>query len=50
VTVLAPDLVSADVDATAAFVLGEWAEAWLAARRRTAVVVPAAGAAVVVGG
>ena len=50
VTVLAPDLVRADVDATAAFVLGDRAESWLAGRGRTAVVVPAVGEAVVVGG
>ena len=50
VTVLAPDLVWADIDATAAFVLGDWAESWLTARGRMAVVVPASGAVVVVGG
>ena len=49
VTVLAPDLVWADIDATAAFVLGDWAESWLAARGRTAVVVPASGPPRVVG-
>lgn len=44
VTVVAPDVVSADIDATTAFVLGADAAAWLAARGRTALVVDAAGA------
>lgn len=48
VTVIGDDLTSVDIDATAAFVLGPWGDAWLAARGRTAVVVPAVGEASVV--
>jgi FAD:protein FMN transferase len=44
VTVVAPDLVTADVDATAAFARGAGAERWLATLPgRTALVVPASG-------
>lgn len=44
VTVVAPTLVEADIDATAAFVLGVEATSWLQARRRTGVVVTRSGA------
>lgn len=44
VTVVAPTLVEADVDATSAFVLGDDATSWLRARRRTALVVTGSGA------
>src|SRR3954452_5949972 len=45
VTVVAPDLVTADVDATAAFARGEGADRWLATLPgRTALVVPVSGA------
>lgn len=44
VSVLAPDVVSADIEATTAFVLGADAAEWLAARGRTALLVDAAGA------
>jgi thiamine biosynthesis lipoprotein len=50
VTVLAADLVEADIDATAAFALGEDGPAWLAARPgRTGIVVDAGGRVRVVG-
>lgn len=45
VTVLAPTLTEADIDATAAFVLGADAEAWLVARGRSGVLVDAEGRA-----
>jgi thiamine biosynthesis lipoprotein len=46
VTVVAPDLVTADVDATAAFARGAAADGWLATLPgRTALVVPASGSA-----
>jgi thiamine biosynthesis lipoprotein len=44
VTVVAPTLVEADIDATAAFVLGSDATSWLKARGRTGLVVTDAGA------
>jgi thiamine biosynthesis lipoprotein len=43
VTVVAPDLVAADVEATTAFVLGEQGVPWLLARGRAGVVVAADG-------
>ena len=43
VTVVGPDLVWADIDATAAFALGEEAAAWLRSRGRTALLVWADG-------
>ncbi len=43
VTVLAADLTWADIDATAAFVMGADAVAWLEGRGRTGVIVPRAG-------
>lgn len=43
VTVVAPDLVSADIDATAAFVMGEDAVVWLRSRGRNGLVVRADG-------
>ena len=43
VTVVAPDLVAADVEATTAFVLGERGVPWLLTRRRSGVVVAADG-------
>jgi FAD:protein FMN transferase len=43
VTVVGPDLVWADIDATAAFALGAEAEQWLRSRRRTALLVWADG-------
>ncbi|WP_260805811.1 FAD:protein FMN transferase [Nocardioides sp. SLBN-35] len=43
VTVVAPDLVAADVEATTAFVLGERGVPWLLARGRAGVVVAADG-------
>ncbi|MBV6729412.1 FAD:protein FMN transferase [Nocardioides daeguensis] len=43
VTVVAPDLVAADVEATTAFVLGERGVPWLLARGRTGVVVGSDG-------
>ncbi|HWU23307.1 MAG TPA: FAD:protein FMN transferase [Nocardioides sp.] len=49
VTVLGPDLTWADIEATAAFVLGRQARPWLLARRRTAVIVPVHGDPEVVG-
>lgn len=49
VTVVADDLVHADLDATAAFALDEDAVSWLAGRRRTAVVVWADGRREVLG-
>ncbi|MFR9805432.1 FAD:protein FMN transferase [Pseudonocardia sp. RS010] len=49
VTVLAPSLTVADVDATAAYALGPGAADWLTARGRTGLVVAADGAATVVG-
>jgi FAD:protein FMN transferase len=49
VTVLAPDLVSADVDATAAYALGREGLAWLQGRGRAGVVVWADGTAEVYG-
>lgn len=49
VTVIGPDLTWVDIDATAAFVLGEWGESWLSVRGRTAIVVPADGPVSVVG-
>lgn len=42
VTVVAPTLVAADIDATAAYVLGADAMSWLQARRRTGLLVTAA--------
>ncbi len=48
VTVVAEDLTSADLDATAALALGPDAVAWLTARGRTGLVVRADGVAVVV--
>jgi len=51
VTVVAPDLLTADVDATAAFARGDGADGWLGTLRgRTALVVPAAGPARTVSG
>jgi thiamine biosynthesis lipoprotein len=49
VTVLGPDLTWVDIEATAAYVLGNGARAWLLARHRTALLVPATGAPEVVG-
>lgn len=49
VSVLAPDLTWADIDATAAFVLGAEAGEWLAGRGRAGVLVAADGTASVVG-
>jgi thiamine biosynthesis lipoprotein len=43
ITVVAPDLVAADVEATTAFVLGEQGVPWLLARGRTGIVVAADG-------
>jgi thiamine biosynthesis lipoprotein len=50
VTVIAPSLTVADVDATAAYALGTDAAAWLAARGRIGLVVAVDGTATVVGG
>ena len=50
VTVLGDDLTWADVDATAAFVMGAEGVDWLIGRGRTGVVVDAAGAARTFGG
>ncbi|MCE3553267.1 FAD:protein FMN transferase [Pseudonocardia sp. RS11V-5] len=49
VTVIAPSLTVADVDATAAYALGPDAAGWLAARGRTGLVVAADGVTTVVG-
>jgi thiamine biosynthesis lipoprotein len=49
VTVIAPSLTVADVDATAAYALGPDAAGWLAARGRTGLVVRADGVPTVVG-
>ena len=49
VTVVHPDLVWADLDATAAFALDGEATAWLTARDRTGLVVHAAGRRELVG-
>lgn len=50
VTVMAADLIDADIDATAAFVLGPHARSWLDARSgRTGVLVQANGKATVFG-
>jgi FAD:protein FMN transferase len=49
VTVVADDLVTADVDATAAYALGRAGLAWLEQRRRTGVVVSSDGTAKVYG-
>ena len=49
VTVTAPDLVWADIDATAAFVLGDGARRWLEARGRSGVLVNASGEATIFG-
>lgn len=43
VTVVADDLIWADIDATAAFVMGRDAVAWLEGRGRTGVIVPCTG-------
>ena len=48
VTVLATDLTWADIEATAAFVLGDWGDAWLATRNRTGILVRTDGTAQVV--
>jgi thiamine biosynthesis lipoprotein len=45
VTVIADDLTWADIDATAAFVLGQGARAWLEGRGRSGILVPRGGAA-----
>jgi thiamine biosynthesis lipoprotein len=49
VTVLADDLTWADIDATAAFVMGADAVAWLEKRGRAGLVVPSTGEPVVLG-
>ncbi len=49
VTVVAGDLVQADIDATAAYALGPDAAAWLRARDRTGLVVQQDGSSVVLG-
>lgn len=50
VTVIAADLVWADIDATAAFVMGDAARGWLEARGRSGVLVDSSGTATTFGG
>jgi thiamine biosynthesis lipoprotein len=50
VTVVAPDLIWADIDATAAFVLGTTARDWLESRERSGVIVARSGTVTAFGG